>query len=245
MKTPLLFGLFALIIIAACQPQISSFEECAAAGNPIMESYPRQCRADGQTFVEKIEKPQQTAEYHECTEAEKQAEACTLDYNPVCGVVDNNIRCITAPCPSTNAKTFGNGCGACSAKSYGYYTGACEGREFVVCGETVTGFDPVEYAENSNGICVDVCPGNYDPFVTQIGVELCIRHYGIEEIEAWDICRKSSEDCRCAKAYETTRGDQIGDPEYRCVPDRYAERLLFRGGLDSLDKDGEQSVAIA
>lgn len=30
---------------------ISSFEECVAAGNPVMESYPRQCRAGGKTFV--------------------------------------------------------------------------------------------------------------------------------------------------------------------------------------------------
>ena len=35
---------------------ISSFEECAAAGNPVMESYPRQCRdpLSGKTFVEDI-----------------------------------------------------------------------------------------------------------------------------------------------------------------------------------------------
>ena len=34
---------------------IDNFEECAAVGNPIMESYPRQCRtSDGQTFVEEI-----------------------------------------------------------------------------------------------------------------------------------------------------------------------------------------------
>lgn len=31
--------------------RITSFEECVAAGNPIMETYPEQCRADGQTFV--------------------------------------------------------------------------------------------------------------------------------------------------------------------------------------------------
>ncbi len=37
--------------------RITSFEECAAAGNPIMESYPRQCRADGQLFVEEIDEP--------------------------------------------------------------------------------------------------------------------------------------------------------------------------------------------
>ncbi len=33
---------------------ITNFDECAAAGNPIMESYPRQCRAGGETFTEDI-----------------------------------------------------------------------------------------------------------------------------------------------------------------------------------------------
>ena len=38
-----------------CKDGIHSFEECAAAGNPVMESYPRQCRtADGKHFVEII-----------------------------------------------------------------------------------------------------------------------------------------------------------------------------------------------
>ncbi len=34
--------------------KIDSFEDCVAAGFPIMESYPRQCRAEGKLFVEKI-----------------------------------------------------------------------------------------------------------------------------------------------------------------------------------------------
>jgi hypothetical protein len=34
--------------------KITDFNECAAAGNPIMESYPRQCRAGGKTFAEDI-----------------------------------------------------------------------------------------------------------------------------------------------------------------------------------------------
>lgn len=39
----------------AVQAVITNFEECAAAGNPVMESYPRQCRAkDGRVFVEEI-----------------------------------------------------------------------------------------------------------------------------------------------------------------------------------------------
>lgn len=35
--------------------EVSSFEECVAAGNPVMESYPRQCRSEaGQVFTEEI-----------------------------------------------------------------------------------------------------------------------------------------------------------------------------------------------
>lgn len=39
----------------ADQPEITNFEECVAAGNPVMESYPRQCRHGDQTFVEDVE----------------------------------------------------------------------------------------------------------------------------------------------------------------------------------------------
>ena len=33
---------------------INNFEECTAAGYPIMESYPQQCKINGQTFVQDI-----------------------------------------------------------------------------------------------------------------------------------------------------------------------------------------------
>jgi hypothetical protein len=33
---------------------ITNFQECADAGNPVMESYPRQCSYGGETFVENI-----------------------------------------------------------------------------------------------------------------------------------------------------------------------------------------------
>lgn len=36
-------------------PAISSFDECVAAGNPVMESYPPQCRTqDGESFTQDI-----------------------------------------------------------------------------------------------------------------------------------------------------------------------------------------------
>lgn len=38
--------------------QITSFDECVAAGNPVMESYPEQCTANGKTFTKTIEKHQ-------------------------------------------------------------------------------------------------------------------------------------------------------------------------------------------
>lgn len=33
---------------------VTNFTECSAAGGPIMESYPRQCRHDGKTFTESV-----------------------------------------------------------------------------------------------------------------------------------------------------------------------------------------------
>ena len=34
--------------------QISNFEECVSAGNPVMESFPRQCADGGKTFTEGV-----------------------------------------------------------------------------------------------------------------------------------------------------------------------------------------------
>lgn len=35
----------------SAQSAITNFDECVAAGNPVMESYPEQCAADGRTFT--------------------------------------------------------------------------------------------------------------------------------------------------------------------------------------------------
>jgi len=90
--------------------EINNFEDCVADGNPIMESYPRQCQTpDGRMFTEA----------HLCTEQESLATACTLEYNPVCGKLILNTGEITY-------QTFGNGCSACSAmKVVSYTPGEC------------------------------------------------------------------------------------------------------------------------
>jgi len=51
---------------------------------------------------------------------------CTLDYRPVCGVLDTGVRCVAAPCPSTERRTFSNACSACAEKAVsGHFPGAC------------------------------------------------------------------------------------------------------------------------
>jgi heat shock protein HslJ len=48
------FGLISNWNVFSNAGKITNFDECAAAGYPVMESYPRQCRANNQTFAEVI-----------------------------------------------------------------------------------------------------------------------------------------------------------------------------------------------
>lgn len=47
------------LVLGGCgkdKVQVADFESCVEAGNPVMESCPRQCRAeDGQVFVEEVD----------------------------------------------------------------------------------------------------------------------------------------------------------------------------------------------
>lgn len=93
---------------------IANFAECAAAGYPVAESYPRQCRADGKTFIEVIEPTLCTGE---------RPEVCAEIYDPVCAKV--NIQCIKAPCNPIN-ETFPNACRACANNLVdSYVAGEC------------------------------------------------------------------------------------------------------------------------
>jgi len=106
---------------------VTSFDECAAAGNAIMESYPAKCRAGDQLFVQEIVAERPSVEPVVCTDAQKQAQMCTMEYVPVCGLVE--VQCVTTPC-NPIAQTFGNGCSACAQGNVASYTtGECEASQ--------------------------------------------------------------------------------------------------------------------
>lgn len=71
--------------------QVSNFEECVAKGNPVMESYPRQCRHNDVLYIEEIEDKNNSSmneaealslaqQSTECLEVGDLAESAT--YNP-------------------------------------------------------------------------------------------------------------------------------------------------------------------
>ena len=101
--------------------QINSFETCLRAGNPVMESYPRQCKVEGgRTYVEEIERP--------IAQPPSDTVYCAQIYQPVCAKIQ--VLCIKAPCPPI-FETISN---ECMAKARGslllsYTKGECNGDE--------------------------------------------------------------------------------------------------------------------
>jgi hypothetical protein len=136
--------------------EITNFDECVAAGNPVMESYPRQCSANGQTFTEDLT--------HVCTEEEKGTYACTMEYMPVCGEIVLNMG-------ETVYQTFGNGCSACAGmKVVSYTPGECPPEKTTeLCsdgkGNYLTLQEAEDYAKSSecgDNLIIDcTCPDGY------------------------------------------------------------------------------------
>lgn len=110
---------------------VSNFEECVAQGNPVMESFPRQCRDSktGNSFVEDIglngnASTTDPGEKFFCSADQREADVCIELYEPVCATV--NIQCIKAPCDPIK-ETFSNSCIACINPLVESYTrGECE-----------------------------------------------------------------------------------------------------------------------
>jgi hypothetical protein len=120
--------LIALCLLSAfgCSP--------STADRPAPESSPTEIATGSEEPTEEApaETPQEVADapagrlaLTQC-DPENRPQACTKDYRPVCAEVDNGIRCIRAPCPSTEQREFSNGCTACSdAKTVGYWPVPC------------------------------------------------------------------------------------------------------------------------
>jgi predicted methyltransferase len=65
-------------------------------------------------------------EVKQVTCTEPRSKRCTKDYRPVCATVDTGVRCIKAPCPGSELRTFSNACMACAEpKTLGYRNGVC------------------------------------------------------------------------------------------------------------------------
>jgi len=120
----------AILTLSACsanQAEVSSFEECVTAGNLVMESYPRQCQHEGQTFVEEVEilDPSFPPPI-EPSGKEGAQEPCTREFQPVCGEVQ--VQCFTTPCPPIKT-TFENRCLAENEGAKNIMDGACVDEE--------------------------------------------------------------------------------------------------------------------
>ncbi len=78
----------------------------------------------------------------ECGDREDQpvAQACTREYNPVCGAQNTTRPCLSAPCPKLEYQTFGNPCEANAAGAMWLFSGECgdkEGEEIINLGEYI------------------------------------------------------------------------------------------------------------
>lgn len=59
--------------------------------------------------------------------ASPRPQVCTREYRPVCGHIDNGLRCATEPCNILSHKTYSNHCTACAdARVIGAEQGSCE-----------------------------------------------------------------------------------------------------------------------
>lgn len=96
-------------LIVSISGGITSFEECAAAGYPIAESYPRQCRtSDGSLFIEEIEAVACTADAMICPDGSyvgRVGPDCEFAACPSASVRSGSIRGIALIGPTCSVVT--------------------------------------------------------------------------------------------------------------------------------------------
>lgn len=95
---------------------------------------------------------------------------CAEIYEPVCGIENRNIQCITTPCDNQFYKTYGNQCHAINANSPIVHEGECGEKEGEPVGQACTReYDPVCGAQNSTRPCLSApCPKlEYNTFGNQ------------------------------------------------------------------------------
>lgn len=189
-RTILLGVVLGLLVLAACaREEPRSFAECVAAGNPVMESYPEQCRYPDGTVV-------------------------------------TNERGEEEP----------GGMPKLRAENYAL---CADGRQEGLAADL--GYD-----------CVAACPDGFDSFMTQIGLETCLRHVGEEEIRLAARCA-SRNDCTseqaCILADRTTDGEEVAwtteEEGFRCLLQPYFDYRLQTSGATFLDENGERGTVIA
>ena len=72
----------------------------------------------------KVEQNSPHAKFNQCPDERPQM--CTREYLPVCATRDTGVRCVAAPCPSSEQKTYANACTACAdEKVSGYIADSC------------------------------------------------------------------------------------------------------------------------
>lgn len=138
-----------VIILFYKESKISNFKECAAAGNPVTFSYPSQCRANGNLFVEDIidlNRNYHSNDVEECSRtqilcidgmkffSDETGCGCEVvnDEKNFCPPESRNVEfCIEIYQPvcggnDTEKTTYSNSCFACMDETVLYYTeGVC------------------------------------------------------------------------------------------------------------------------
>lgn len=128
-----IIGVFMIVQLSfAVGPLEDCIQECApVCGQPPMPECPEglscvQVMPAQQTYSNKCIMEQDGARFIHDGRCEDEVGAdCPNLYAPVCGEIDTGVRCIKAPCPTTQQQTFSNTCVANKAGANILYSGEC------------------------------------------------------------------------------------------------------------------------